>query len=149
MRPPSRRKTTKMLGRPAPGAARQEGGRPEAPQPPKPPTGLYVGLGVGGLALVVVLAMVMSQGGDSRRSGPSLEAQIAKIHSRAIEAGNAGNRELALQILSEALDNAKFRGNPRLKECRLYADALRAGQQAERDAVIKVADLKKRIQAAK
>ena len=124
----------------------QREARPPQQQPSKTP--LYVGIGVGAVALLIILGVAMSGGEEVKRKNTA-DRDLARALSKIATTQNSGDYRQALTLVEEALGDARFKRCARYKECTALANFLRPIVNAERDAVAKVADFRNKIAAAK
>ena len=159
----SRRTAPQQGGRPATGrmnvqgsgtsrseAAQQRGqGQPAAP-PADNKTTLYIGIGGGALVLALILALTMG-GGESGGSGggtPNAEKIVTRAINKATEAYQRGEYRTGLDICEDALKEPGVRKSSRFNALQGLANSLRTQVNLDHDGQIKVAEFKKRIDAA-
>jgi hypothetical protein len=159
----SRRMAPQQGGRPATGRMNVQGSgtaRAEAQQrgqgqPAAPPadnkTMLYVGIGGGALVFALILALTMGGGGDSGGSGGGSangEKIVTRAMNKATEAYQRGEYRTGLDICEEALKEPAARKSTRFNALQGLANSLRTQVNLDHDGQIKVAEFKKRIDAA-
>lgn len=135
------------------GDAQQRGGQGQ--QPGAPPadnkTTLYIGIGGGALVFAIILAFMVSGGGEpggSGGGGPSADKIVTRAMNKATEAYQRGEYRTGLDIAEEALRDPKAKRSSSYRALENLAAALRKQVNMDRDAQVKVADFKKRIDAA-
>lgn len=112
-------------------------------------TNLYIGIGVGALVLIVVAAVMMS-GGDSEGGGGSGGTSwVSKQLGKAVAAKERGDYRKALEFCEQVLGNASARKSPRYKEVEILAREMREYVNAEPTAAAKLAEFKRKLEAAK
>ncbi len=157
------RRTNPQAGKPATGRMNVQGGgsrggdgqqRGQGQQPGAPPadnkTTLYIGIGGGALVFALIVAFMASGGGESASAGggPSADKIVQRAMNKATEAYQRGEYRTGLDIAEEALRDPKARRSSSYKALEGLAGALRKQVNMDRDAQVKVAEFKKRIDAA-
>jgi hypothetical protein len=100
---------------------RQRGRRGAPPPPGKAPdrTGLYVGLGVGGVALILLLAYAMSSGGTGpARVDRSTDKRVKEDMEAAIQLWNGGKTREAITALDAVIANGAYKKSTLLDQAR-------------------------------
>ena len=161
-KPDTSRRMNPQAGRPASGrmpaqtgtsrseAAQQRGQGQPAAQPQDNKTMLYVGIGGGALVFALILAF-MASGGESGGSGggaASGEKIVTRAMNKATEAYQRGEYRTGLDICEEALKEPSARKSTRYNALQGLATSLRTQVNLDRDGQVKVAEFKKRIDAA-
>jgi len=124
----------------------QHGGGYPPPQDNK--TMLYVGIGGGALLFVVVLALML--GGEESHSsgGGGGESMMKTAINKSQEAFQRGEYRVALDIAEDALKDPRSRKSSRLKSLEACANMARVQVNLDRDGLAKVADFKRKVDAA-
>jgi hypothetical protein len=163
-KPETSRRVNPQAGKPATGRMNVQGGgssrseaaqqRGQGQQPGAPPadnkTTLYIGIGGGALVFAIIIAFMASGGGETGGSGggPSADKIVQRAMNKATEAYQRGEYRTGLDIAEEALRDPKARRSSSYKALEGLAGALRKQVNMDRDAQVKVAEFKKRIDAA-
>jgi hypothetical protein len=159
-RPGPERKGTSRVSKPATGRASAQGGgtsRSETqhgggayPPPQDNKNTLYMAIGGGALVFVLILAFMLggSEGGGSGGGGKGGEKMMITAINKSSEAYQRGEYRLALDIAEDALKDPRSRKSSRLKNLEALANQARAQVNLDRDAQVKVAEFKNRIDAA-
>jgi hypothetical protein len=131
-------------------AEAQQQQRGQAAPPADNKTMLYVGIGGGALVFALVLAFMASGSGDSGGHGGSggAETLVTRAMNKATEAYQRGEYRTGLDICEEALKDPRARKSARYNALQGLANSLRTQVNLDRDGQIKVAEFKKRIDAA-
>jgi hypothetical protein len=129
--------------------SQQDGRSGPAPQQ-QDKTMLYIGIGGGALVFVLILAFMLSGGGESRSSGSGgADSLVNRAISKATEAHQRGEYREGLNIAESALSDPKARKSSRFNALQALANSLRAIVNLDKTAQEKVGDFKRRIDAAK
>src|SRR5579862_88046 len=130
--------------------AQQRGqGQPAAPADNK--TMLYVGIGGGALVFALVLAFMVSGGGDSGSQGgggPGAQKMVERAINEASKAYQRGEYRTGLDICERALSEPGARKASSFNALQALSNQLRTQVNMDRDAQVKVAEFRKRIDAA-
>lgn len=133
------------------------GADPEAEEPRtksfKPPADdgnkkmmIYGGVGAGALLLILILFM---SGGSSRRGGGGdVDRDLTRVINEAAGLQANRNPQAALDVCDRALGESRFRNRARYNDLKNLAENLRRILNADRDAITKTADLRRRVDAA-
>jgi hypothetical protein len=124
----------------------QHGGGYPPPQDNK--TMLYVGIGGGALALVVVMALMLGGEESSHSGGGGGEKMIISAINKSQEAFQRGEYRVALDIAEEALKDPRSGRSSRRKNLEALANQARVQVNLDRDGIAKVADFKRKVDAA-
>ena len=117
--------------------------------PGKDRTALFVGLGVGGVFLVIALAMAMSSGSESSREDNSAERGLKEAMESAHTVGQAGDLQGALELLEHALRDPAYQNSKLAPKARSLADDYRKQITFEREAAAAIEGFKKRVDQSK
>lgn len=157
------RRVNPQSARPATGRMNAQGSgstrREEAPQrggggggqPQQDKTMLYVGIGGGALVFALILAFMVGggeTGGQGGGGGANGEKIVTRAMNKATEAFQRGEYRTGLEICEEALKDPAARKSTRYKALESLATSLRTQVNLDRDGQLKVAEFKKRIDAA-
>ncbi|MBI3854349.1 MAG: hypothetical protein HY293_01520 [Planctomycetes bacterium] len=129
------------------GEAQQERGVPAAPPADNKNT-LYIGIGGGALVFVLILAFMISGGDSEARSAGGAESMMKSAINRSQEAYQRGEYRQALDIAEEALKDPRSRKSSRYNALNSLATMARTQVNLDRDAQVKVAEFKKKVDAA-
>ena len=150
--PQSARPATGRMNAQSPGTSRREEApqRGGHPQPQQDKTMLYVGIGGGALVFALILAFMVSGGesGGQGGGGGNGEKIVTRAMNKATEAYQRGEYRTGLDICEEALKDPAARKSSRYNALQGLANSLRTQVNLDRDGQIKVAEFKKRIDAA-
>ncbi len=120
------------------------------PPPPKDPTMLYVGIGVGALALIGILVALMSSGeGGGTGSRKGLDTKLGKAYTNAQEEARAGRKHEAIAILEQLINDKAYAKCSQIDAARSYVNSLKSDLSRDRDSVDKLNDLQRRVEEAK
>ncbi|HVR86416.1 MAG TPA: hypothetical protein VMU54_18990 [Planctomycetota bacterium] len=157
----SRRAAPGQSGRPSTGRMNMQGSgtsRAEqaqqrgqaAPAPDSSKSTLYIGIGGGALVFALVIFAMMGSGGESGSggSGASAEKIVTRAMNKATEAYQRGEYRTGLDICEDALKDPSTRRSTRYNALQGLANSLRTQVNLDHDGQIKVAEFKKRIEAA-
>ncbi|HUR38190.1 MAG TPA: hypothetical protein VM222_01800 [Planctomycetota bacterium] len=114
-------------------------------------TTLYVGIGGGALVFALVLAFMMSGGESGGHGGggtAGAETMVTRAMNKATEAYTRGEYRTGLEICEEALKDPRARKSTRYNALNGLASSLRTQVNLDRDGQVKVAEFRKRIDAA-
>ena len=126
------------------------GGKPPPRQQAPDKTGLYVGLGVGGVILIVALGFAMSSGGNQPAAKKnSVDPAVMQELSDATALAHSGNLAGALAAFERTILNPAYAESKHLDEARKRADEIRKKIQYFQEAETAIADFDRRIQASK
>jgi len=154
--PQSGRPATGRMNAQSPGTSRSEQAAQRGQQQPAAPgqeqnkTTLYVGIGGGALVFALILAFMVSgseSGGHGGGSGGG-EKIVTRAMNKATEAYQRGEYRTGLDICEEALKDPAARKSSRYNALQGLANSLRTQVNLDHDGQIKVAEFKKRIEAA-
>lgn len=128
---------------------RRRGGRAQAP--PKAPdrTGLYVGLGVGGVVLVIALAVAMSGSNEPSRVAQNNDKAFKEDLEAAQKLAQRGKLEEAMAALEAAIQNPFYRGSGLMSKARAQVEQFKQQislERAGRDAIL---EFQKKVEASK
>jgi len=124
----------------------QQGGGYPPPQDNK--SMLYVGIGGGALVFVLILAFMLSGGEESHSGGGGGETMMKTAINRSQEAFQRGEYRVALDLAEDALKDPRSRRSSRLKSLEACANMARVQVNLDRDGLAKVADFKRKVDAA-
>ena len=131
------------------GTSRSEGRQQQAvPAQDSSKNMLYIGLGGGALVLVLVVALMMNSGEGEGHSGGSYEKTMITAINASQKAFQNGEYRQALDIAEEALKDPRARKTTRYNALNALASMARTQVNLDRDARDKVAEFKKRVDAA-
>lgn len=156
------RRTNPQAGRPATGRMPAQGGsrggdgqqRGQGQQPGAPPvdnkTTLYIGIGGGALVFALIVAFMASGGSESggHGGGPGADKMVQRAINEATQAYQRGEYRTGLDIAEKALGEPRAQKASSYNALKALAASLRKQVNMDRDAQVKVADFKKRIDAA-
>ncbi len=130
--------------------AAQQRGQGQAPPAGDNKTMLYVGIGGGALVLALILALTMGGGGGEPggSGGGGADKFVRKAINEATLAYQRGEYRTGLDICEQALSDPKSRKASSFNALQALANQLRTQVNLDRDAQIKVAEFRKRIDAA-
>jgi hypothetical protein len=113
-------------------------------------TTLYIGIGGGALVLALVLAFMMSGSESSGQGGSAAGAEtfVTRAMNKATEAYQRGEYRTGLEICDDALKDPRARKSTRYNALNGLANSLRTQVNLDRDGQVKVAEFRKRIDAA-
>jgi len=114
-------------------------------------TTLYIGIGGGALVFALVLAFMMSSsdsGGHGGGGTAGAETLVTRAMTKATEAYQRGEYRTGLDICEEALKDPRARKSTRYNALNGLAGSLRTQVNLDRDGQVKVAEFRKRIDAA-
>ncbi|HVE13922.1 MAG TPA: hypothetical protein VNI01_11045 [Elusimicrobiota bacterium] len=114
-------------------------------------TTLYIGIGGGALVFALVLAFMMSGGESGGHGGggtAGAETLVTRAMTKATEAYQRGEYRTGLEICEEALKDPRARKSTRYNALNGLANSLRTQVNLDRDGQVKVAEFRKRIDAA-
>ncbi|MBV8879855.1 MAG: hypothetical protein JO332_07835, partial [Planctomycetaceae bacterium] len=151
--PQSGRPATGRMNAQSPGTSRAEPPpqRGQAPAAEQSKTTLYVGIGGGALVFALILAFMVSgndSGGHGGSGGAGAEKIVTRAMNKATEAYQRGEYRTGLDICEEALRDPSVRKSARYNALQGLANSLRTQVNLDRDGQLKVAEFKKRIDAA-
>lgn len=109
---------------------------------------LYFIIGGSALLLAAVIAIAVWGSGDDG-AGEDVERLLSKRLLQVNEAQKAGDDAKALDLLEKILADKRFKASPRRRDCDAAAQNLRARLNSERDGAAKVAEFRRKLQAAK
>jgi hypothetical protein len=113
-------------------------------------TTLYVGIGGGALVFALVLAFMMSGSESGGQGGGTAGAEtfVTRAMNKATEAYQRGEYRTGLEICEDALKDPRARKSTRYNALNGLANSLRTQVNLDRDGQVKVAEFRKRIDAA-
>ncbi len=123
-------------------------GQPQAQDSSK--TTLYVGIGGGALVFALILAFMMSGSESASQGGGAAGAEtlVTRAMNKATEAFQRGEYRTGLDICEEALKDPRAHKSTRYNALNGLANSLRTQVNLDRDGQVKVAEFRKRIDAA-
>jgi hypothetical protein len=132
---------------PRPGAQR-------IPQQAPDRTGLYIGMGVGGVVIVIALAVALSSSSSSGSTGSgrgdrSTDLNLKEEMEQAQRLTDVRKLEEALAILNGALTNPAYRNSPLLPKTRAQAELVRKQIAFEKEAAEAIDVFDKKVAASK
>lgn len=126
-----------------------EGQQRQAAPAPDNKTMMYVGIGGGALVLVVVMALMLGGGEEGGHGGGGgYESAMKTAINKSQEAFQRGEYRQALEIAEDALKDPRARKSTRYNALNSLATMARTQVNLDRDAALKVAEFKKRVDAA-
>ena len=128
---------------------RRRGTSAQAPGKPPDRTGLYVGLGVGGLVLVIALAMAMSSSNQPERAAQNNDKAFKEDLEAAQKLGQRGKLEEAMAALESAVQNPAYRGSALMSKARTQIEQFRQQIVFEREARDAILEFQKKVEASK
>ncbi len=128
----------------------QQRGQGQAQAQDSSKTTLYVGIGGGALVFALVLVFMMSGSESGSHGGGSagVETLITRAMNKATEAFQRGEYRTGLEICEDALKDPRARKSARYNALNGLANSLRTQVNLDRDGQVKVAEFRKRIDAA-
>jgi hypothetical protein len=162
-KPDTSRRMNPQTGRPATGrmnpqspgtsrseAAQQRGQGAAAPAPDSSKSTLYIGIGGGALVFALIIFAMMGSNNESSSGGGGAGAEtiVTRAMNKATEAYQRGEYRTGLDICEDALKDPRVHRSTRYTALQGLASSLRAQVNLDRDGQIKVAEFKKRIEAA-
>ncbi|HLY74950.1 MAG TPA: hypothetical protein VKU80_12595 [Planctomycetota bacterium] len=162
-KPDTARRVQPQTGRPSTGrmnvqnpgtsrseAAQQRGAGQAAPAQDSSKSMLYIGIGGGALVFALVIFAMMGSGNESGSGGAGAGAEtiVTRAMNKATEAYQRGEYRTGLDICEDALKDPRVHKSTRYTALQGLANSLRAQVNLDRDGQIKVAEFKKRIEAA-
>ncbi|HEV3028738.1 MAG TPA: hypothetical protein VG457_14260 [Planctomycetota bacterium] len=154
VQPQSSRPPTGRMNPQSPGTSRaeaaQRGQGQAAPPQDSSKQMLYIGLGGGALVFALVIFAMMGSGSESSSGGGGANAEkiVTRAMNKATEAYQRGEYRTGLDICEDALKDPATRRSSRYNALQGLANSLRTQVNLDRDGQIKVAEFKKRIEAA-
>jgi hypothetical protein len=140
---------TSRMNQQSPGTSRseaQQGGGYPPPQDNK--TTLYAAIGGGALVFVLILAFMLGGEEGGHSGGGGGESMMKTAINKSQEAFQRGEYRAALDIAEDALRDPRSRKSSRLKSLEACANMARVQVNLDRDGLAKVADFKKKVDAA-
>jgi hypothetical protein len=125
-----------------------DGQQRQAAAPEQNKTMLYAGIGGGVLVLVVVLALMLGGEEGGHGGGGGYENAMKSAINKTQEAYQRGEYRVAMDIAEDALKDPRARKSTRYTALNSLATMARTQVNLDRDAAVKVADFKKRVDAA-
>jgi hypothetical protein len=110
---------------------------------------LYLGLGGGAVALILIAVMASSSGSSSPKKTRSADQELAEIMDEANRLNRGGDTAGALAILDEAIRTPALRNSKHMPTCRANAETYRRDLKTAKEAVERIADFKRRVEASK
>lgn len=161
-RPTSRVQKPQAGGRPSTGRMNMQGGggsrggdgqQRQGGQPPAQDSSkntLYIGIGGGALVFVLILAFMLGGSNEATSGGGAAGADsiVNRAISKATEAHQRGEYRIGLDICEDALKDPKAHRSSRYGALQALANTLRQIVNLDATAQVKVAEFKKRIDAA-
>lgn len=129
------------------GEQQQRQGQPAAAQDNK--STLYIGIGGGALVVVLIIAFMASGGGETSHGGGNYDVTINRVISKAQEAYQRGEYRLGLDLCEEAMKDPRSRKSSRFSALQTTSTMCRSAVDLDRNAQVKVAEFRKKIDAAK
>jgi len=131
-------------------AEAQQGRGQQAAPPADNKTTLYVGIGGGALVFALVLAFMVSGGGESggHGGGAGADKMVQRAINEASVAFQRGEYRTGLDIAEKGLSDPRAPKASSYNALKALATQLRAQVNMDRDAQVKVAEFRKRIDAA-
>ena len=126
----------------------QRGQAGPAPGQDSSKTTLYIGIGGGALVFVLILAFMLGSGDEAAHGGGGGESMMKTAINKSQEAFSRGEYRAALDIAEDALKDPRSRKSSRLKTLEGLATMARNQVNLDRDGQIKVAEFKKKVDAA-
>ncbi len=131
-------------------AEAQQGRGQQAAPPADNKTTLYVGIGGGALVFALVLAFMVSGGGESggHGGGAGADKMVQRAINEASVAFQRGEYRTGLDIAEKGLSDPRAPKASSYNALKALATQLRTQVNMDRDAQVKVAEFRKRIDAA-
>src|SRR5205823_9525564 len=155
---PERRPTSRVSkpqpGKPATGRMNvQAGGTSQSEsQPPAQESSkstLYMGIGGGALVFVLILAFMLGGNDSEHKSAASADTIVNRAISKAQEAYQRGEYRIGLDLCEETMKDPRTHRSSRFTALQTTATMCRSAVDLDRNAQVKVAEFRKKIDAAK
>lgn len=112
---------------------------------------MYIGIGGGALVLVLIIALMMNSGEEGSRGGGGGNGDVAlnRAISKATEAYQRGEYRTGLDLCEDAMKDPRARKSSRWSAINSLATMCRSAVDLDRNGQVKVAEFRKKIDAAK